>query len=292
MLLELDEEICPHCRTPRDDMEIEEGKALVKNEELRRKRKPKIIAAVAAAATLLLIVWLLRDVMSARLSVFWTQFMAEVEETRKPSHWLKDKPAEVPAAVNTPTPVINTAYTVTQVAVSSFIYIAEPAPPQSAPSRQPAAPGPDETPPEPPIVAATITPAPVPSNPAKSYVRVGYGAVYDLLTLRPLAGVRIEFKHKNGPDNWTKTDAAGHYYIDLEKRILSAQMMVSIERIPGYRKGQLEDSDPPLRERALDARKRIVEETSPFDLEPIPLRFRESDDIVEFNIVLVPDTTQ
>jgi len=291
MLLELEEVICPHCRAPRDDMEIEEGRALIHKEELRRKRRPKIIAAGLTAAGLLMIVWLMRGFLTARMSVLWTQFQAEVEKTREPSHWLKDSPPVAPAVVSAPTPVVHAAYTVTQVAVSSFIYINEPAPSPEESSTRPPNPGSAETPPEPPAAVATIRPAPAPTHP-DSYMRAGYGAVYDLLTLRPLPGVRIEFKFKNGPDNWAVTNADGHYYIDLEKRIRSSQILVSIQRIPGYRKGQLEDPDPPLRERTLDARKRVMAETTPFDLDPIPLRFKESDDIVEFNIVLVPDTTQ
>src|SRR4051812_19273581 len=70
----LDEEICPHCRTPRDDMEIEEGRALARKEALRLKRRPRRVAYAAAALCALACAWLLRGRMIGPLRASWREF--------------------------------------------------------------------------------------------------------------------------------------------------------------------------------------------------------------------------
>lgn len=280
----LDQEVCSHCRTPRDDMEMEEGRALVRKEELRRRQRPKRVVAGVAAAVLLTTAWLLRGLVIGPLLVAWSDLRIEIEKTRQPSHWVKPRtfpPSPVAAA---PAPV----------AVSSFVYLGtnSPAPvsfaprpadpPEAAPagvSAVVATPFPDlSTPPEPQL---SLTPG-------ELHVR---GTVYDLATGRPVPSVRVQFQVGRSEARWeVTTNAAGRYQVGVLKN-LSEVVVVMIEA-PGYRKGLLEDRDPPYRERSASARADVMAETTESDLEPVPLRYKESAQIVDLDLVLVPLATK
>ena len=119
-------------------------------------------------------------------------------------------------------------------------------------------------------------------------MRCWYGLVYDLETLRPINKAKVRFNTKGGSMGEAATDAAGHYRFDLPMNLVSAQVSVSIAHPPGYREGLLADQDPPLRERSPDARRLIMTETTDDDLEPVPLRFRETDEVLELDLVLIP----
>lgn len=294
MLVELEQEVCSHCRTPRDDMEMEEGRALVRNEELRQRQRPKRIAAGAAAAILLGSAWLLRGVWTAPLTRVWSEFQAEVEKTRQPDHWLKGRssspllaPVVIPAASPSAVPAPGTRLP-SQVAVSSFIHIQSSAPP--APHAPPAQPEPPP-PPAPPL--AILPPAPAAAPPAVTLhppgpgeVRV-HGTVYDLATRQPVKDANVRFESRRSDARWeAMTNAAGRYEVNLFKNTSDA-ITVMIEA-PGYRKGLLEDRDPPYRERSQQAREDLIAETIDSDLEPVPLRHRESEQIVSLDLVLVP----
>lgn len=296
MLVELEQEVCTHCRTPRDDMEMEEGRALVRNEELRRRRRPKRIAAGVGAALLLASVWLLRSVWTAPLDRVWSEFQAEVEKTRQPDYWLKGRssspllapvviPADSPAA---PAPA---ARLPAQVAVSSFIYIQASAPP---PHHAPPAP-PEPAPPAPPlaILYPPVAAAPPPVTllpPGPGEIRV-HGTVYDLATRQPVKDVNVRFESRRAAARWeAMTNSAGHYEVLLIK--LNPDVITVMIEAPGYRKGLLEDRDPPYRERSQQAREDLIAETIDSDLEAVPLRYRESEQIVPLDLVLVPLTVK
>lgn len=285
----LEQEVCSHCRTPRDDMEMEEGRALVRREELRRRRRPKLIAAGAAAAVTLAAAWLLRGLILGPLLVAWSEFRIEVEKTRQPSHWLKDRPPLLGPAVSG-APSAAASIPAGRVAVSSFVYLAA-----SGPADAPA-PGPAPAPDPETSRATAFTPTPLaapdaPSDPAPALgpgeLRV-QGMVYDLATNRPLEGVKVRFQHRNSGATWEAlTNPAGRYHVGLYKNASDA-IVVMIEA-PGYRKGLLEDRDPPYRERSFQARKDVIAETTESDLEAVPLRHRESARIVDLDLVLVPE---
>lgn len=288
MLVELEQEVCSHCRTPRDDMEMEEGRALVRNEELRLKRRPKRIAAGVSAVVLLGSIWLLRGVWTPPLIDSWNRFQAEVEETRQPSHWLKDKPALTAAAP--PAVTFQPARTALPIAVSSFVYLnqsgaspahqAPPVPPEPAPGPAPEAP----PPPSPPV--ANLPTPPRPLGPGEMRVQ---GTVYDLATIRPVGRATVKFEAPSIHAQWEAlTDMAGRYEVHLFKSP-DDTVTVMIEA-PGYRKGLLEDRDPPFRDRSPQARADIIAETIDSDLEAVPLRHRESERIVRLDLVLVPLT--
>lgn len=293
MLVELEQEVCTHCRTPRDDMEIEEGRALVRDEELRLRRRPKRIAAGVAAAVFLGSVWLLRGIWAPPLAGAWNDFRAEVEKTRQPGHWLKGRAsspllgtAAVPAASQAG-PSSSSSPLPDQVSISSFIYIqASAPPPPTAPSTP--APSPPALEPVPPPPATAAAPSTTFPPPGPGEVRV-HGTVYDLATRQPVKGVNVRFESREKNGRWdAMTNAAGRYEVNLFKDASDA-FSVMIEA-PGYRKGLLEDRDPPYRERSQQAREDLIAETIDSDLEPVPLRHRESARIVQLDLVLVPLT--
>ncbi len=281
MLVGLDQEVCTHCRTPRDDMEMEEGRALVRQEELKRRRRPKRIAAGVAAGTVLTLAWLLRGLVLGPLLVAWSDLRIEIEKTRQPSHWVKPRtfpPAPVAAAP-------------AHVAVSSFVYLGTNSPASVAFAPPPADPPPDAAPAGVSAVVATplpdLTPPPEPQlslTPGELHVR---GTVYDLATGLPVPSVRLRFQVGRSEARWeVMTNAAGRYQVGVLKN-LSDVVVVMIEA-PGYRKGLLEDRDPPYRERSVQARNDVMAETTESDLEPVPLRYKESAQVVDLDLVLVP----
>ncbi|UPT73513.1 MAG: carboxypeptidase-like regulatory domain-containing protein [Elusimicrobiota bacterium] len=115
-----------------------------------------------------------------------------------------------------------------------------------------------------------------------------YGVVYDIETLRPVSGAQIKFSVSGGNLTWaTKTDQRGHYQIDLIENPQHV-ILVSAEA-PGYRKGALEDSDPPLRLSKAKRRRALVEETTDHDLAESLVRLGGSDNIIQFDLVVFPE---
>jgi hypothetical protein len=276
MLVGLDEIVCPHCRTPRDDMELEEGKALARKEEMRRLRRPalikELIKAGIAAAVVLPIAWFFRGAVKAPLHTKWNEFQVEVEETREPAHWLKER-QPITAVLAQPIQQTLPGFITQPIALSN-------AGPQEAlgqPGR-PAIP-----PPEP----ALATAAPVPKSPMMSS-RAWYGVVYDLVTLQPIPSATIVYKQEGRTLTSTSTDRDGHYQVQLYRDGGNGSVSVTVEKTPGYREGVLEDRDPPLRERSPEDRKLILDETTDNDLDPVPLRCKESAEVVQLDLVLVP----
>jgi hypothetical protein len=288
MLLELDEVVCPHCRTPRDDMEMEEGRALVQKEELRLKRRPKLIKAGVAVVVLLAAAWLLRARITDSLAAAWRDFAAEVAKTQEPSHWNMKRGPEPLAAVSSKP----------EVAISSFIYLNTSSPSSeyaaAAPDPDPApasAPAPEAATHIPSPVVATPLPQPAAppnptANPMPGELRV-HGMVYDLKTKVPLQNVKIKFQQRQSGSIWeTTTDTRGHYQVGIFKNI--ADLVTVMIEAPGYRKGLLEDQDPPYRERAPQSRADLIAETTDSDLEAVPLRYPDSAQIVKLDLVLIP----
>lgn len=290
MLMGLDEVICSHCRTPRDDMEMEEGRALVQKEELRLKRRPKLIKAGIAVVILLASAWLLRVRILDSLTAAWRDFAAEVAKTQEPSHWNTKKAPEPLAAVNSKP----------EVTVSSFIYLntSSPAPPYAAEAPDPApapAPAPEAATHIPSPVVATPLPQPAAppnptTNPMPGELRV-HGTVYDLKTKVPVQNVKIKFQQRQSGSVWeTTTDTRGHYQVGIYKNI--ADLVTVMIEAPGYRKGLLEDQDPPYRERAPQSRADLIAETTDSDLEAVPLRYPDSAQIVKLDLVLIPQAKE
>lgn len=283
----LDEEICPHCRAPRDDMEMEEGRALVREHERRLKRRPKLIAAGFAIVLLLCLVWFARARIADACATAWRDFAAEIEKTRDPSRYAAAQPSSLAISGSSAGP----AKLPDEPAISSFVYlggagsqtmamtVSEPVIAGGTPesrAQTAVAPAP----------ALTATAAPVPPHPG-GQTRRFYGVIYDIDSLKPIGGAKIRFAPKSSDHGWTAiSDDQGRYQIDFSNGVDSG-LFVSAE-VPGYSPGLLEDKDPPLLERTREARLAIMSELTEGDLDPIPLRFRESADLVEFNLIVVP----
>lgn len=242
--------------------------------------RSRLIAAGVAGLAILCLTWFMRDSLRAA----WDDFAAEVERTREPRLLIA---ASQPPAALTAAPAEPAA----QVAVSSFVYLGgEPPPPPAEPADAAMPLGTIAAPPAAVVGPASAAPAPIPPPPDSLFRRY-YGVVYDLGTLKPLAGARLEFKVKGDETGWTATvNDLGHYQMDLFKG--PDNTMTVSAAVPGYRPGLLEEKDPPLRERSRSARRMIIDETSDSDLEPIPLRFRQDDELVELDLVVVPQAAK
>lgn len=245
--------------------------------------RSRLIAAGVAGLAILCLTWFMRDSLRAA----WDDFAAEVERTREPRRLMAAKaPEGLPAAPTAPS---------SQVVISSFVYLV--GGPSALPEEftHPATtPGAFAAAPDAPAVTSTASapaaPAPIPPPPGSLFRRF-YGVVYDLDTLKPLDGAKIVFKMKDNETGWTATvNDLGHYQMDLFKG--PDNTMTVSAAVPGYRPGLLEEKNPPLRERSRNARKMIIEETSDSDLEPIPLRFRQDDELVELDLVVVPQAAK
>jgi hypothetical protein len=128
--------------------------------------------------------------------------------------------------------------------------------------------------------------APVPDAPGTAAITRVYGVVYNLVTKKPVGNAKLSFTDDAGMGWYTSTDARGHYVVDLPLGSLQKEARLSAAA-DGYRPGQLEDADPPLRELPIDQRKRRADETLDSDLSPV--RVPEAPGrAVQYDLVLLP----
>lgn len=280
--VELETVVCPHCRTPRDDMELEEGRALAQRLERERLARPRRVAIRVALAVAVLVAWILRRHVTVPLAASWDSFMQEVEKTRQPGHWVAQPVQPPPAVFGVPE----------HAASASTVYlprVTAPPPPSNAPPIAAAPPAPQPPPSFPaepePVPAAPPEPPPA----APNTMRIFYGVVYNGLTGMAVPNATVLYKNATGQVGWAKTSAAGHYHISLSRGYQSGEVLASVAPVPGGSPGLFEDKDPPVRERAPESRRSLMEETVDSDLEPTPVRFKEDDDVVQLDLVLVPE---
>jgi hypothetical protein len=135
--------------------------------------------------------------------------------------------------------------------------------------------------------ASAAVPALEPEKPPAG-MRAWYGVVYDLVTLRPLAGAKLAFSAGNQEIAVAMTDAAGHYHVKLDMAH-SLWLSVSIASAhQGYLRGLIEDRDPPILELPLETRRVIMDDTKMNDVGPVPLRIPAGARVIELNLVVVP----
>jgi hypothetical protein len=137
-----------------------------------------------------------------------------------------------------------------------------------------------------PVVAHPTEPPRSPHPPSESK-RV-YGVVYDIATVFPVAGARLSFVDSRGSPYEISTDASGRYHIDLPGACMGVAYSVAAAA-SGYRKGQIEDTDPPYFEKTAEQRGAALEQLTPSDMTAFSLRCRASARVVELGIVLVSE---
>ncbi|MBI5247208.1 MAG: hypothetical protein HY923_08500 [Elusimicrobia bacterium] len=284
---------CPRCDFP---VEYEQDGCPRCQEE----RRNKIFARLKTLGCIFAVILALAAWQHRRILIAWQEFMVEVEYARYPA--LRKQRAQAADQAAFEAAEAAAAREVAQRAASVVVFTTVPV--RSVPS----APAATAVTPEPRVAqepAAPVenaTPPPEPAPPGENHRRF-YGVVYDASTLKPIAGAELKFM-MTGAENGSRvmTDKFGHYQIDLVKFTspdvqpngsialipVAAPMVVAVTPVDGYRVGQLEDPDPPLRERSRTARRRIMEETSDGDLGPMPLRYRSNAVIVPLDLVLLP----
>ena len=127
---------------------------------------------------------------------------------------------------------------------------------------------------------------PKPPAPAGSGAMRVYGVVYDLGTAAPVAGASLTFG-KGGLSSQARTDSNGHYLVDIPAGSLG-DGLTAVVRAGGYREGQIEEVDPPYRERSAEERLAAIAQLSPSDLAPLSVRASPRGTVLSFDIVLVP----
>jgi hypothetical protein len=147
-----------------------------------------------------------------------------------------------------------------------------------------------------PTGGAEAQPAPVPQAPAEGR-RIFYGVVYDVATKKPAAGLTLNFssvQEMSSPGMPTvtmpevkeaSTDNAGHYLVEMPSE---ADQIAVVVKSDGNG-GRLEDYDPPLREIPEQKRRYLVSQRDDYR-DPLRPLFSPSQDVVPFNIVLIPDS--
>ncbi|MBI3288445.1 MAG: hypothetical protein HYZ74_02875 [Elusimicrobia bacterium] len=257
--LPLDQEVCGRCRRPRDEREIELGYEAVRERERRRRRRPKIAAALLCAAVGALGLYLQRHVFFRQVAAWREEFEREMEAVSNPTRASK--------------PLSPAAERIMAVIAPGERSGATPA---SAPTAQPSAPA------EPPPRVAQRPPEP----PVYASMRVVYGVVYDMASVFPVANAAVSFERSGRTIFQTFANEQGHYVISLSRADTDAGLNVTV-RAAGYRPGQLEDGDPPYRERAAKQRREAVAQIIDSDLEAVPLRYPPSADVVPLDFVLI-----
>ncbi|MEQ1920379.1 MAG: carboxypeptidase-like regulatory domain-containing protein [Elusimicrobiota bacterium] len=270
--LSLAEEVCPHCRRPRDENEIEKGHEDARQEAIRLKDRPRRIlvrvTAAAAVAGALTLAWSSRDAAAVRFQAAWTDFNVEVQRARDPLSHAKPQTtadpsllSDVAASLSNPENPVNPAKPANPAPVAVHV-----APPVETP---------DATPPAPP---------PAPMQDMECMV---YGVVYDLATKKSVAHARIIFRTADSATQEAVTNENGHYFIPLRKN--PGFLTTAMIEARGYRRGLLEDKDPPFRERSFEDRVAVMDETLDSDLDPVPIRYPPRARLISLDLVLVPE---
>ncbi|MBI3551899.1 MAG: carboxypeptidase regulatory-like domain-containing protein [Elusimicrobia bacterium] len=138
----------------------------------------------------------------------------------------------------------------------------------------------------PPAPAPRPAPAPTPEEPPPPAEWTVSGSVYDLLTLRPAAGARLNFENRaSGEVFKAKTDAGGHYRVRLPKLIEGGYWVVVSAK--GYRGDYLEEASPPYTSRTRAGREDALSEASQTNILHVPI-FLDKEISLEYNLALLP----
>jgi hypothetical protein len=267
---------CPICLRPRGALEITRGFTELRESKKRRQRLPFVVLGwlllLGGAGWL---VYSCREPLFAAAASIRARAEGVVEDAENPKSLLPAPPAE----------------------------------PAQAPAAPPAAPAA----PAPPVVAATPVPAPpvlpAPPAPAPAPVtlparpeRVGnlpipplnsqsqwafYGRVYDLITLRPVAGVQLNFQStSNGGGMQARTDEHGRFLVVLPR--LSSGSYEIRGSHPKYASPVLYEPDIPYAKLPLAQRRDIARSAQDGDMTLPPLSDVAGEESLLRNLFLAP----
>jgi hypothetical protein len=238
--------VCGICLRSRTKQEIMRGYAKLRAEKTRKKRLPyKILAAVVLLAGSGKLFIKYRSEVGAAASSTGEALSRWADDQRDPKNYAFKEGAAPPAAAAAPVAA---------------------APPASDP-----------------VVASKVVAPPAPKPAPINAWRVS-GRVYDLLTLKPIAGAMITFDLAQAGPVRATSDEKGVYEADLPK---ADGWTVSL-MAPGYRAGQLVDIDPPYRVRDHDERQAAMNAVSEGDLMPLPVSWKRAASKGRLDLFAVP----
>lgn len=248
-------EVCPACRRPRTEDELDQARAARRAFAERRQALRRRLVALAALAVAGAGAYARRDALRAALGASTASLAADYERIANPAGAVPLSSAAVVAAMESARAEAST------------------------PSPEPAAPAPPADP-------GPVQPFDDPGLPHPSSARV-FGVVYDLGTLRPVYPARLVFSGGGRAVSECGTDARGRYQMDFVPEQIAEGLSVSVTS-PGYRDGQLEDSGSPYRSRSAASRRETMEETVDSDLGPLRVGRPDSRGLVALDLVLLP----
>ena len=263
--LDINASNCPICLRPRDRSEMLEDSKRIRAEHAAAKKRPWIILGwVLGLAAAGYAGWIWRQPVTDAVARVRGKASSVLETASDPRTYAPAVPGTPGAA--TPTP----ASAPQQPSRHSGAPSAPGAPPApSAPTAAPEEAKPDWT-----------LPPPSTSNSGTAVIVRGF--VYDLVTARPLPGVRFNFQDRlSGARIAVVSDHRGYYetFVSLENSGLTP-----VSDAPGYRREPIEDDVPPWHDRS-PARRKAAAAKPPTD---ILLTFTSRQEEAVFNIVLVP----
>jgi hypothetical protein len=292
----LDEELCPHCRRPRDEREIEQGKLDLVEAEAKRKGYPRLVALRLAAVAGLMALFFARHLLSNGLESLTHRGSAELDRYTDPDFVAGRSPnAGVPVA-ETSTPILDAAAAATgEPPASARLVFSAPPATTPAPSTQTviAAPAAPPAPPSakapPPVAAAPRKARTAPPPPAPSSTNwLFYGVVYDMATGLAIPHAKVVIHHPNEDTGLNAaTDANGFYRLYIPRGIGGNDYLIEATA-RGYRQGQAEDREPYWRDAADAVRLSAMNELTGHDLDAIPRKPENEDGLVEVDMALLP----
>ncbi len=293
----LDEEVCPHCRRPRDEREIERGKQALIDEESRLRNRPKVLALRSAALLAATVLFFSRHALYQAAAELKNRGSAEIERYSDPDFIAGRPPLATGPVLDVPAlaPDAKPSAEAPPPPSPRMVFTApsRPAPVMAPAAAAPAGPSTASASPRPAHARAArarkrraVLPPP-PAAPSLGQF-LFYGIVFDMATAAPIARARVTIRLAAGEmDGSTLTDENGYYEIRVAHRTSENSFFVEASA-PGYREGQVEDHDPSWLEATDEARLTAMGELTGHDLDPIPRNPPDGDGLVSLDLLMLP----
>jgi hypothetical protein len=271
--------VCPTCLRPRGKLEITRAYATLRLVEKERRQRPFVIAgyllAVGAACGLM---YRYRLPIAAAVSAVRARVSSFADAAMDPKNLLPPS-AEAPAAATPEAPAL------TPPSAAPFARFA-PAPATPTPPAPPVA----AKPPEPAISAKrTARVADLPIPPLGQNQWAVYGRIYDLVTLRPVAGVKLTFTIPGNPVGsmgYASSDEHGRYVLGLVRLPKGSYEIHSSKE--GYSSVALYEADIPYAQLSAGERRDIVHNAQDGDMPLPPLTDINGEQSMHRDVFLAP----